>query len=410
MGKYQFNFDYIARKLDEIIEVKGEKKIAFKEIFLINDLEAILESAYDFKSETSEAQKSFIIEEAIKVFGFKPNKNGRQLKSQIRKIENNFLLRPLQKFSILTSLSFPYFDQLRNLRYSSGSVNFYKFCYPRKYKFGALSDELNQYSKSRTTPPHGYVPTIVNITARTTIEAIEKGLEFLDLIRGIWNYSINFPTTARIHFGHRNPINEIRTGPTFTLFLTDGKLVAPQIWYEVNYVEKSSTWGFQHKWEKICQDSIWIRKALNKMPYRDHFFKIFIRYSKALDTNDYETAYLKLWSLLELLTDTKNAKYDDTISRALFFYNDDNLGREIMEHLRIFRNKLVHTGEARNEMDSMLFQIKRFVERMIWYHLKFSGRFKTIEEFGNFLDLSKNKGILEKEIELRKEALNFLNK
>ncbi len=408
MGKYTFNFDYLAEKLDEIIEVKDEKKISFTEIFLINDLESVLESAYDFSSEIPESQKQFIIQDGIKKFAYKDKKDGKQLQNQIKKSEKEFLKKPLNKYSVLSSLSFPYFDELHNVRLKKGAITFQRYSYPKKYKIGKLYEVLKNYSNS--IPPHGYVPVVININARNNPEAIERALELLDLIRGMWNYSINSMQPSRIYYGPRHPINEIRLGPTHTLHYSNGKLATELYWYEINYLEKSTTWDVMHKWKYISKEFIWIRKSMNKMPYKNDFMNIFIRYTRALDTNDYETSYLKLWSLLEYLTATINSNYDKTISRSLFFYKDDILSKQIIEHLRIFRNKIVHYGESKDDLDSLLFQIKRIVENVIWFHLKFAGSFQSMEEFGRYLDLSKDKSILEKEISLRNKAMKFFYK
>jgi hypothetical protein len=408
MGKYSFNFDYLSKKLDEIIRVQDDKKIVFTEIFLINDLQSILESAYDFNPQVPESQKSYIIEEGIKAFAYKGKRDGKELKNQFRKCEKEFLKKPKQKYSLLSSLSFPYFEELQNVRLNKESLIFCQSYYPKKYNYSHIYGQLESYSNS--IPPHGYVPIVVTISARNNLEAVEKGLDMIDSIRGMLNYSINRRISSRIFYGKKEPLNIIRLGPTHTLHLSNGKLATELFWYEPTYFEKSSTWDVSHKWKYISKDFAWIRKTLNRLQYKNSFLRIFIRYARALDTIDYETSYLKLWSILELLTDTINSNYDKTITRALFFYKDDQLNKEIIEHLRNFRNKMVHHGETRNEVDYLLYQIKRIVDKLIWFHLWFAGRFQNIEEFGKFLDLSKDKNYLEKEIKFRESALRFLYK
>jgi hypothetical protein len=408
MRKYPFDFEYLAQKLDKIIEVKDGNIISFNDIFLKNDIESILESAYDFNAEIPELQKPIIIEEGISNFAINSIKNSEQLKRQIKKSEVEFLKKPSERFSLLSSFSFPYFEELQNVRYMNGGINLFRYGYPKKYKYKILNDELKKYSDS--IPPHGYVPLVIKISARNYLEAVERGMDFIDIIRGIWNYSINRRVSSRMTFGLQDPINMIRLGPTLTLHFSNGKLACEQFWHELNYYQKSSTWDVAHRWQYISKEFLFIRKALKKLPYRNQFNKMFIRYTRALDSDDYETSYLKLWPLLEYLTDTINSNYDKTISRALFFYRDDVLSKELIEHLRLFRNKTVHTGETNRDLVPLLFQIKRIIERIIWFHLKLAGKFDTIEEFGKFLDLSKNKINLEGEILLREKALKFLYK
>ena len=230
----------------------------------------------------------------------------------------------------------------------------------------------------------------------------------MDLIRGIWNFSINRRVPTRLQWGGKHPINIIRLGPTHTLHDTKGDLVTELFWGDINFHEKSSIWDVKNKWGYISKEFIWIRNVLKKIKYKDDLVQIFIRYTNALDTNDYETSYLKLCSLLEFLTNTINSNYDKTISRSLFIYKDDIISREIIEHLRIFRNRVVHFGETRDELDPLLFQIKRFVEINIWLHLKLAGEFNSLEDFGKFLDLPKSKKSILNEIAYRKKAIKFL--
>lgn len=406
MKKYSFNYDYLAKKLDQIIFVKDDGSISYSEIFLMQDIKSILVSAYDFAKEIPESEKQFIVDSAIKNFASIVNKDGKQLKYQIKKSEEEFLKTPFIKYIILTSLSFSYFSKLPIIKYLNGSIHFHS-SKPKKYNLSTLSSELLRYSKS--IPPYGYVPVTVHVKARTNFEAMEKGLELIDLIRGIWNFSINIRIPARIQWGPRNPINIIRLGPTHTLHYSNGNLATELLWYELNHLEKSCNWDVEHKWSYIQKDFLSIRKILNKIPYKNDLLQIFIRYTRALDTNDYESAYLKLWSILELLTDTAiTSGYDKTISRSLFFYKDDILSKEIIEHLRIFRNNIVHLGESRVELDSLLFQIKRFVEDNIRNHIKLAGYFNSRSEFGSFLELSRDKDKLEKEIDFRKKAIRIL--
>jgi len=93
--------------------------------------------------------------------------------------------------------------------------------------------------------------------------------------------------------------------------------------------------------------------------------------------------------------------YDKTIARTLFFFKDDVHNKEILEHLRLLRNKMIHVGESRNEMDAVIFQLKSFVERIIIFLINSRDYFNSMDEVGYFLDLSTDQNVLRKEIKFR---------
>lgn len=161
------------------------------------------------------------------------------------------------------------------------------------------------------------------------------------------------------------------------------------------------------QWANINRAFIFLRKNINKVKFKDEIREIFIRYVRALDSMDFESSYLKLWSLLEFLTNTQRMNYDKTITRTLFFYKDDTHNKEILEHLRLLRNKMIHIGESRSEMDPVIFQLKRFVEGIIIFLVNSKDYFNDMEEVGYFLDLSTDYNILKKEIKFRKRVFTL---
>jgi hypothetical protein len=55
--------------------------------------------------------------------------------------------------------------------------------------------------------------------------------------------------------------------------------------------------------------------------------RFFVRYVRALDERNLSSAFLKLWSVLEDLTNTGRSRYDLTIRRATFICEDRALRR-----------------------------------------------------------------------------------
>jgi hypothetical protein len=116
-----------------------------------------------------------------------------------------------------------------------------------------------------------------------------------------------------------------------------------------------------------------------------------LRYCRALDFYNYETAFLKLWSILELLTDTVGQRYDTTIKRTSFLFANREFHKEVLEHLRFQRNLYVHHSEQSEEAEIILFQLKRYVEKILLFNIFSKYKFQNIQEFASFLSLPTKK-------------------
>ncbi len=406
MKKYNFDFEYLAKQFDELIEVKNEKSISYSEIFLIPELEAILETAYEFNSEIPSGVFHKIISDGIRIFVRKSKKDGKALKSSIKQSEMNYLKKELKQYYLLTSLSFKYFDQLPQLNIDKVKINFLPRL-PLKYR---VHDNENIKHKFPDYPLKDYTIVKINLQARSLAEAIELGLEKLNFVRGIWNFSINRRLGSRIQMGKRDPINNIRLGPLHTIHDENGKLSDKIYWFENEFVNNSSYNVVKDKWQYIKKEFVHFRKCIKNSKSDINITSIINYYTNALDTNDYHNSYLKLWALLEQLTDTGLSGYDKTISRTLFFYKNDKLNKEALEHLRIIRNRLIHKGESPDDIEPVLFQMKRFVERILLFHINNLKYFFNLHEVGRFLDIHYNKDSLKREIQFRKRVLKEIEK
>lgn len=140
----------------------------------------------------------------------------------------------------------------------------------------------------------------------------------------------------------------------------------------------------------------------------------FIRYTRALDERDWTTAFLKLWSILELLTDTSKANYDTTIKRTAFLYKEREYNIQVLQHLKKYRNLSVHLDMGNSEIETYLYQLKNYVETLLSFHLQNKFNFDTIQEAAEFLSLPHEEEVLvsqerdfTKQIKKRKLARRF---
>jgi hypothetical protein len=119
-----------------------------------------------------------------------------------------------------------------------------------------------------------------------------------------------------------------------------------------------------------------------------------------MDTIDHDMTIQKLWSLLEFLTDTGLATYDTTVRRVRFLYADERFAAQVLEHLRRFRNRSVHGGHSGGDVESEVYQVKRYVEAMLRYHLSNQYKFSSMAQACEMLDLPTDGAQLKRRLSL----------
>jgi hypothetical protein len=404
--------DLIADRLEHIKTVDNNtRKTSFKG-FEYHDLVAVLCSIARLSEDIPESEKHGIIIHSIFSAGNKGLITAKALLREISILEQLFLGQTEEEYVLATSLSLK-----RNYKISNYKIN---------SAFIYLTPKLPViFSKNRETfklQPHvkcvideipiNYLAARVLIKGRSQFEAQEKALQALDLIRGIWNLSLNRKRMMSISFGgKRKAINKILLGPFHTLHEKKGNLKTDTFWYEPNF-ESPDPYDFDNEKEYnyLISFTKFIRNRLIKSPYQEIISEGIIRYTRALDYSDYEVAFIKLWSVLELLTDTIKESYERTIKRTAFIFKDYDLGYQILSHLRDFRNKSIHTGSSSNDnIETYLYQLKYYVEILLLFHLKNQNGFKNISSVADFLDLSPNRDILKGKFQLYKRGIQFLS-
>jgi len=131
-------------------------------------------------------------------------------------------------------------------------------------------------------------------------------------------------------------------------------------------------------------------------------------YTRALDQRDFSAAFLALWRLLEKLTSTtENDSYKVTIRQTLFLFKERNYHEQILNHLRNYRNRAVHAGEETEEMETLLFQLKFYVEQLLFFHIYNTLGFSSMQETAEFLHIKPDAMVLKKQIKLLEKAVRF---
>ncbi len=395
----------ITEKLDRIKVVDENGGVVFKgDIPDFDELSAVILTSISTDEVIPEIEKTKIVNRAIISSASKGKITEKSLLDEINREENAYLNLPQKDYIIASSLSILYSEALSRITENGITLTFSNFL-PRKFNLKPIEEKLK--TKEIKSIPVKYTRVRIRTKGRTILEAGERSLNYLDFIRGIWNLSINLGKYSRKTYGKLDPVNNIRLGPFHTIHQVSGSLASDTFWFDTNFIENKHIKTNEKQSTKIKRDEKYIRRQLKKTSYQTELIKAFIRYSNALDETEYESMYLKLWSILELLTNTLKRSYDVTIRRSLFMYKEIIYHKQILEHLRNYRNQAVHKGSSSDQIEILVFQLKRYVERLFLFHINNAGNFNSLEEASEFLDSSTDVTVLRKRIKLLKKALNF---
>lgn len=148
------------------------------------------------------------------------------------------------------------------------------------------------------------------------------------------------------------------------------------------------------------------------LPYRAELQDLLIRYAEALDQTDMGVAFLKMWSILEKVTQTVGDSYDETIKRSLWLFADEDrdLAREMLGCLRGRRNLFVHAGRSGGNGDQIVYLVKMFVDRHLIELIKNPCGCRYLGEYAEILSLPRDIRDLEKKRRHIKFAMKLANR
>jgi len=205
----------------------------------------------------------------------------------------------------------------------------------------------------------------------------------------------------------RKPLNTVFLGPIHTFHKPSGEIEDDQFWYEPALQRDTTLLQLDAKATKSLKTAAKIRAMLRRHAYREAIENAFVRYARAMDSVDHDMTIQKLWSLLEFLTDTGLATYDTTIRRVRFLYADERFTGQVLEHLRRYRNRSVHGGHSGGDAESEVYQVKRYVDVMLRYHLTNQPKFSSMGQACEMLDLPVDATQLKRRLGLTLDAMRF---
>jgi len=401
--------ELLTQRLEEAKTVDAKGKVSFQGFEFKSNI-VVLNSMVSCNSDIPEPEKKRIISNAAFHVASMGKITPQSLLSGINKFEKQYLTARSKKYILLTKLSISNRCRLKRHSLNGCIITFHQHFNQNFIKEREKLIKHASYSIQGALPTD-YQFTKISVQGKSLSEAADKAIDTIDLLRGIWNLYNNRKHSWRISSGTRKPVNKFALGPLHTLHLQNGKLATESWWYEPDYRGPLESYDISKNIEELNQFECNVRKLLNKSPFKPFLESAIIRYTRALDLRDWESAFLRLWGLLESLTNTgENDTHKVTVKRTSFMYADREYIKQILTHLRDYRNRAVHSGSGNQDIETFLYQLKNFVESALEFLVANKFDLKNLNEVAQFLDLPDDIETLSKRIRLIKNALKYIEK
>jgi hypothetical protein len=310
-----------------------------------------------------------------------------------------------EPYRMLTTISVQRGDIPATVSCLGSHIRFLKGDFPKRYD--DRKQLINTYARSIPTAPSSHTRVVVSLKAKSPAAAFNKAMRSLDLQRAIWCLFGNSRMETTYGATSLKPINVIRLGGHHTLHLENGKQARDGIWFEPGNIETEAfSFSKPADTRKNCR---WALRLISVSPYKGQISSALIRFVRALDESDANTAFLRLWSAVESLTTPELADHDKLVRRCSFLFSDGVFHRQMLEHLREYRNNSIHAGEYSDNARPLCFQLQVYFRSLVWFHIRNANFFTSFIEATQYLDTPADKAVINRQIDLARKALKFLN-
>ncbi len=400
------------KRMEATRSVKDDGQVQFSGMDIMT-VPAKLENIVKLNSLVTQEDKHIIVWSAIRNAGKKGVLSSDSVIEEIGTLEKEYLSKREQKFVLVSTLSInPLKHKLPNLQIDRSRITFSPKIAKRFIKH-IMEDQNTQWLPCKNKIPNNYTWAMVTVSAKSIHHATQEALRALNLFRGELNYLINYGKRTFSFGCTPKPINKILYGPIHTLHKPDGGLVDEVYWqvedcFELVKTYRNNTTG---RFEKIMNSLSVFRKQLSKSKIKDILENAILLYNAALDSYSFDTAFIKLWATLELLTGTGRDSYDITVNRTAFIFKNVEAIKVHLNILKDCRNNIVHKGYMEGQKDILLYDLKLYVEQLINFLLCNVQGLKNFGEIKQLLDscsdksgLVQSKKVLENKVRINKLA------
>lgn len=252
-----------------------------------------------------------------------------------------------------------------------------------------------------------YQHVSIRTTGRSVYDAFEKAKSAMDILRGLWNLSITRGSWSFSMGIYRpKPLARIHYGPVYAMFTAGKKAQFQNFWFEPDYIEDVKIKKIGDKdWGVVEKNRKWALYKIRSSPFRAEIENLLARYASALDQINPDKAFLQLWSILEVITNTlESGSYDKTIERSVWYFKDRSTARDILKSLRVYRNRHVHTAYTSEDALSYTYGLKAFVDACLEQLIRNTFGARNLKEYSEIVSMPVNIETLDRRLELYKSV------
>jgi hypothetical protein len=367
--------------------------------FEINDSLPALQSMLDFPSAADDLDKSSLVRKAISIASETFTAD-----SFLHAINNALLVQTgtsLQPYKVLTSMSLAVDGGPRKWKTGDMAWQLLVADFPKKYV------ERNSAIAEANIPveptPSAYAKVIVTVKAKSSYQAMTKALRMIDIQRGVWCLIAN--ARWEFHGTEWMPINKVRLGGAHTVHLANGTATPNSVWFEPNYVAAPP---FRPENQVVFRKTTAnILRRMFASQYSERLCNALLRFVRALDERDQNHALVKLWGALEELACPDSANYEKLVQRCSYCFKDTQYHRQMLEHLREYRNQTVHAANVAMSAKVHCFQLQQYFYELFLFHIRNIKVFANLEEANQFLDLPGDMDVLLRRKRMIEKAIRF---
>ena len=382
--------------------------VTFQGMFLM-DAPETLESLIDFNPQVPPLERGSILRQALKAAGASGVLTEKSLCEELIRFEGAFLALPRHEFEFVSRISVD-LEAACEFQATGGRIRLSREIAP------AIADaRLRVFSDNHESlrDPDKWGWLAMRVVARTYTEAAELGFRQVRALIGGWNHLLLLRRRQLFSRGSRTS-PDIRLGPLQTIHNADGSAAANDYWFDQSWQGAGAGWapkfiGRYQTWDGAING---IQILLSKVEELDQKFgiaEILGSYQAALEDVDSNSGTLKMWGVLEAITNSANLDHTKTVARAIAIFGDRESGRLFLDPVRQLRNSFAHRGQESHLAGAMLERARIVVDAHLELLFADGGRFANHDEYGQMLSLPPDPETLRRQVELRRVALELLH-
>jgi hypothetical protein len=400
--KKKFKPDLILQQIASKRSVSPEGGVSFSGFELHENL-PVLASMLDFPAAAERVNKSSLIWAALTQV--KGDLNKSSFEAAINQDLRKELSTSMKRYVLVTSLSAQLKGVPRSIKVFDATIEFLHKGIPRN--FNQHHEIIKSHKLLIPDTPIGYLPVRIAIRDKSPTAAAQQAIDHLDLFRGLIALYVNFAMQWSLGGSPSfEPINRVRCGSRHTIHTPNGKVATESIWFEPNFRPAKI-----YELKDVVKLFKWIKCDLREVarsPYQKELTNALIKYARAFDEPDPNNAFVKLWSALESLTTPGVADYDKLVKRCCFLYADSEYHRQVLEHLREYRNRSVHSGIEGVDARANCFLLQEYFRSAVHFYKGNRTAFSSLTDANEFLDFPPDRSILTARLRALRKAIRFI--